>query len=91
MEHGDYPLRLQDHLTEHGFRPESIERLGQICRRSLMSEQSVLEVLETVEADRRATDEEMRAAGETALRPDTAWDGDMLAARRATRNHRVDL
>lgn len=85
MEHGDYPLRLQEHLNTHGFRPESIERLGQICRRSLMSHQSVLEVLELVEIDRRATDEEMAS-----VRPDTAWDGDMLAARRAMHEQQKD-
>lgn len=85
MEHGDYPQRLNDHLIAHGYRDETIQKIGQICRRSLMSAQSVLEVLEEVEADRRLTDEEMKGA----VHPETAWDKDMLAHRRQMKANRA--
>lgn len=66
----------------------TIRNIGHMCRSSLMSEQKALELLEEVEAGRHFVDEAM--AGE--VRPDTAWDGDMLAARRARfEASRVDL
>lgn len=79
MEHGDYPLRLQEYLSRHGLPDQTIANVGRMCRVSLMSEQRALELLEEVEAGRHMVDEAM--CGE--LHPETAWDGDMLAARRA--------
>lgn len=87
MEHGDYPLRLQEHLNRHGMPEQTIANIGRMCRVSMMSEQSALALLEEVDAGRALVD----AAMADQDRPDTAWDGDMLAARRATRHHRVDL
>lgn len=88
MEHGDYPLRLQDHLERHGMPEQTIANIGRMCRVSMMSEQSALALLEEVDAGRKLVD----AAMSGAIRPDTAWDGDMLAARRAqAERSRVDL
>ena len=88
MEHGDYPSRLQEHLSRHGMPEQTIANIGRMCRVSMMSEQSALALLEEVEAGRKAVDDAMVGA----TRPDTAWDGDMLAARRARfEASRVDL
>lgn len=77
MEHGDYPLRLQDYLSRHGMPEQTISNIGRMCRVSMMSEQKALELLEEYEAGRKIVD-----AALADIRPDTAWDGDMLAARR---------
>lgn len=74
----NYPRALSDHLMEREYRPETVAYIGRCCRVGQMSEQAVLELLEVVEADRLANQCE-----DQGLRPDTAWDGDMLAARRA--------
>ena len=88
MEQGDYPLRLQEHLSRHGMPEQTIANIGRMCRVGTMSAQEALALLEEVEAGRNAVDQEMNGA----VRPDTAWDVDMLAARRAQHERsRVDL
>jgi len=88
MEHGDYPLRLQEHLQGKGMPEHTILEIGRMCRVGTMSSQEALALLEKVDAGRREVDEQL--SGE--IRPDTAWDGDMLAARRAqVERSRVDL
>ena len=88
MEHGDYPLRLQEHLEAKGMPEHTIMDIGRMCRVGTMSSQEALALLEKVDAGRREVDEALNGA----VRPDTAWDGDMLAARRAqVERSRVDL
>lgn len=52
----DYPRALSEHLIERQYRPETVAFIGHACRRGCYSQQGVLELLETVEADRRTTD-----------------------------------
>lgn len=59
METGNFVERLHDHLTDHPYRPETIETIGRMCRVGRVSEETALAFLETVEADHRATDLEM--------------------------------
>lgn len=88
MEHGDYPLRLQEHLVGKGMPEHTILEIGRMCRVGTMSSQEALALLEKVDAGRKEVDDALNGA----VRPDTAWDGDMLAARRAQRaSTRVDL
>lgn len=69
----DYPRALSEHLLDRQYRPETVAYIGRACRVGRISEQTALELIEAVEADRTATDAEMMVS--------TAWDIDMLQAR----------
>jgi hypothetical protein len=88
MEHGDYPLRLQEHLSRHGMPEQTIANIGRMCRVSLMSEQKALELLEEVEAGRKLVDSAMAGAPQ----PDAGF-GYPIVERTETAQlrHTVDL
>lgn len=69
MEGSDYPTLLHQHLVERQYRPETVEFIGRACRVGRVSEQAALELLQTIEADRRATDMELsiQVVGQMAL------------------------
>lgn len=60
----DYPRALNEHLIDRQYRPETVAFIGHACRRGCYSEQGVLELLEAVEADRRATDDKLLASSQ---------------------------
>lgn len=55
-----FPERLNQHFDDYPYRPETVEALGRMCRVGRMSEETCLEVLETLAADRLATELEPR-------------------------------
>lgn len=59
MEDRGYPRALSEHLEERAYRPETVQFIGRACRVGRISEETALDFLEALEADRVLRDAEL--------------------------------